>query len=245
MRYADLPRSRRGGRLWVGVGGDDAGPLALPHPAPGCLVTGAPATGRSTTLAALAHALVDTGRRVVIVTETPGSPCWPTSPAVTVVARRGSRLPADQGLLPAEVTLVLDDGWLAVPGLDEQALAHLTDSGSGQHQDGGHHPGADGGGHGSDEWGAGLRVVAAVGGGELAVAFRGLVPALRDGGTVIALGARSWAGDPLGPAPPVPGTPPGRGLLGRAGSWQPVQVALPPSGESAPAARLAAVRQPA
>jgi DNA segregation ATPase FtsK/SpoIIIE, S-DNA-T family len=239
-----LPRAHRDPRAWLGLGGDDATPLALPRAGAGCLVTGGPGSGRTATLATLAHALVETGRRIVVVTAAPENPWWPTGPTVATVARRGSRLLTPVRPDPDQV-LLLDDGWLSVTGLDDLGMEHLGDSVE-------QGPLPEPGEADATATPSRLRVVAAVTGGELTVAFRGLVAALRDGGVGIVLGARSWAGDPFAGSAPAPGSPPGRGLLVQADRRQPVQVAFPSSapcpttpGQARTAARLTAVRTPA
>ncbi len=206
-RLEDLPSVRDG--LWVGVGGDEAAPLALPL-GPGhrrVVVAGPNRSGRSTTLVTIGEQLLRLGRRVLVVSPRPSvlsrwaadGECPTVTPhdATELIGVR--RDDPDLCLLVDDVELV--DGSRAEAALVE--AARLVDGTEG------------------------MVVVAA----ELARAngaFRGLLPEVSRDGIGILLGATSPGdGDVLGVRLENESTHrAGRGHLVIHGRSTPVQVAL-------------------
>ncbi|WP_020144402.1 FtsK/SpoIIIE domain-containing protein [Terracoccus sp. 273MFTsu3.1] len=206
-RLEDLPPAHDD--LWVGVGGDDAAPLALPF-GDGLrrvVVAGPNRSGRSTTLVTLGEQLVRLGRRVLVVSPrrsvlslwADGRACpilTPHDATELIGVRRGD----------PDLCLLVDDAELVDGSGVEAALleaARLVDGTEG------------------------ILVVAA----ELTRAngaFRGLLPEVSRDGVGILLGATSPGdGDVLGVRLEIEGTRrPGRGHLVVHGGSTPVQVAL-------------------
>jgi len=202
----DLPPARD--RLWVGVGGDDAAPLALALGAGRrrILVTGTNRSGRSSALATIGEQLLGQGRHVAVVSprRSPLSRWATTRECLQLSQHDATDLIAVRRDDP-DVCLLVDDAELVDGSPVEAPLveaARLVD--------------------GTD----GVVVVAS----ELARAngaFRGLVPEVSRDGVGILLGATSPGdGDVLG-ARLDPGTirRAGRGHLVIDGRATPVQVA--------------------
>jgi len=206
-RLEDLPPVLLG--LWVGVGGDEAAPLALPLGAGHrrVVVAGQNRSGRSSTLVTVGEQLVRLGRRVCVVSPrrsplslwAAGRECPTLTPHdATELIRMRSDDP--------DLCLLVDDAELVDGSRVEAALveaARLVDGTEG------------------------FVVVAA----ELVranAAFRGLLPEVSRDGIGILLGATSPGdGDVLGVRLEIDSTrSPGRGHLVVDGRSTPVQVAL-------------------
>ncbi len=189
----------------VGVGGDDAAPAQLDladHRV--VVVSGPPRSGRSTTLASIAHQLHGRGSPVVVVAA-PHSPLargpWPV---VTPQTLLGGRLdPVAPGTGGGDTAcLVVDDLDLLGGDVD----AYLAEQ---------HRP-----------------VVVAMTADHLGQSFRGVGAVVRRHRTGVLLHpSRPSDGEPFGTPAERPDCPaPGRGLLVVRGVATPLQVALPPSG---------------
>jgi len=207
VRLEDLPPVRDG--LWIGVGGDDGAPLALPLGAGHrrVVVAGQNRSGRSTTLVTVGEQLLRLGRRVCVVSPrrsvlslwAAGQECPTLTPhdATELIGMRRD---------DPDLCLLVDDAELVDGSRVEAALveaARLVDGTEG------------------------IVVVAA----ELARAngaFRGLLPEVSRDGVGILLGATSPGdGDVLGVRLEIDSTRrAGRGHLVVDGRSTPVQVAL-------------------
>jgi S-DNA-T family DNA segregation ATPase FtsK/SpoIIIE len=207
VRLEDLPPVRDG--LWIGVGGDDGAPLALPLGAGHrrVVVAGQNRSGRSTTLVTVGEQLLRLGRPVCVVSPrrsvlslwAAGQECPTLTPhdATELIGMRRD---------DPDLCLLVDDAELVDGSRVEAALveaARLVDGTEG------------------------IVVVAA----ELARAngaFRGLLPEVSRDGVGILLGATSPGdGDVLGVRLEIDSTRrAGRGHLVVDGRSTPVQVAL-------------------
>ena len=210
--------SRRGGRLPVGAGGDDASEVCVDVDG-GLLVCGPAGSGRTTALRSLAHAAVAAGHRV-LVARTPGppsvghhgpSPADPLAdppvdpPADPSGAFAGLHTwpPTAPGVGAAVVVVDdLDDLERRDPDLADRLLAEATSGG--------------------------VTLLAAAGAAAAAAAFRGPLPWLLRRRSVLALDPGDPAsGQLIGPEAPWltdPGHIPGRGVLVVGRRCLPVQV---------------------
>ncbi len=219
----------------TGQGADAAGPGGL-EPAlldlrtpPGALVVGGPGSGRSTALEVIARSALASGHHVIALAD----PHSPLARSAVAGARLLGFETSAAALLAALATtptaaLVLVDEAHRIEGTDLEAVL-LGELGTGW---------GDGSGGraattpGAARGGPGPRVVAAVAAAEAAVAFRGLVAALRSTRTGLVLGAGGpTENEVFRTQLPArrPGAP-GRGLLVRAGRVRTVQVADPAGG---------------
>ncbi|NAZ84464.1 hypothetical protein GTR02_21925, partial [Kineococcus sp. R8] len=191
------------GAVALGVGGDDAGVVAVRVDAP-VVVAGPPGSGRSAVLRTLARGLP--GRCVVVASDHAalrGLDAPLLGPGDGVDLAR--RLAAD----PATVVLVDDAVRLLDTPVEEVLLARARRG-----------P-ADGGGP--------LRLVATADGAELAGSFRGLPAVLRTARTVLLLGRGGLVpADLLGRRPLLsPAGGPGAGFLVVDGTWTALRTAGP------------------
>jgi S-DNA-T family DNA segregation ATPase FtsK/SpoIIIE len=207
------------GLVPLGLGGDDAAPDGPPVDGPGWLVCGPPGPERSAALAAAGHVLLAAGRPVVVMARPGGAPAaLGARGAVVVDPWTGGPVPdllARLDRAPDAVLLVDDPAWLTAEPVEEALLDRLTPAAA----------------HRDARWpgGAGPHLVVTCAPAQAALAFRGVLPVLREHRTGLLLGAIAPGdGDALGVAVAArPAGPPGRAVLVTAGRARAVQLALP------------------
>ncbi|HEY6798392.1 MAG TPA: FtsK/SpoIIIE domain-containing protein [Kineosporiaceae bacterium] len=215
----EMPPQDRAGRVLIGLGGDQATPAGPPAEGPGWLVAGAPGSGRSSALAVAGRVLLADERRVVVLARDGPLAALgrygadvvdPSLPALGLLAR----LDATPGS-----TLILDDaGWLS-GALDERLADRLTHPADGEVMSpAGRWPRGDG-----------PHLLVACTPAQAAMAFRGVLPMVRDRRIGLLVGAVGPGdGEALGVhVAPRPAGPGGRALLVSAGRIHVIHLADP------------------